>query len=105
MPSCFRSAPNPHPKVDPELAREQAEAPQYDRELKRKLWLRIARYFMESEGGNVQKAMEVLRDCPQLKIEDILPFFPDFVVIDPFQAHIQHSLELYNEQIQVRVGM
>jgi hypothetical protein len=56
---------------------------------------------MENEH-NVQKAMEVLKDYPELKIEDILPFFPDFVQIDPFQEHIQHSLELYNEQIQVR---
>ena len=88
-------------QVDLALAREQAEAPLYDRELKRKLWLRIAQHVMENEH-NVQKAMEVLKDYPELKIEDILPFFPDFVQIDPFQEHIQHSLELYNEQIQVR---
>lgn len=73
---------------------------EFDPELHRKLWLRIAQHVMESER-NVQKAMEVLKDCKQLKIEDILPFFPDFVVIDPFQEHIQQSLELYNEEIQV----
>lgn len=35
-----------------------------------------------------------------LKIEDILPFFPDFVTIDKFQGPIQHSLEVYNKQIE-----
>lgn len=71
--------------------------------MKRKLWLRIARHFMQDER-NVNKAMEVLRECPELKIEDILPFFPDFVQIDPFQEHIQRSLELYNDQIHASLG-
>ena len=35
-----------------------------------------------------------------LKIEDILPFFPDFVTIDKFQGPIRKSLEDYNKQIE-----
>ena len=31
-------------------------------------------------------AMEFLHDCDLLKIEDILPFFPDFVTIDHFKV-------------------
>lgn len=35
-----------------------------------------------------------------LKIEDILPFFPDFVHIDEFKDAICSSLEEYNRQIE-----
>jgi uncharacterized membrane protein (GlpM family) len=31
--------------------------------------------------------MAVLQQCELLKIEDILPFFPDFVLIDDFKVH------------------
>jgi hypothetical protein len=34
-----------------------------------------------------------------LKIEDILPFFPDFVTIDNFKGAITDSLTRYNRQI------
>jgi hypothetical protein len=33
----------------------------------------------------VCRAMLFLRECELLKIEDILPFFPDFVLIDDFK--------------------
>lgn len=39
-----------------------------------------------------------------LKIEDILPFFPDFVTIDNFKAAITDSLTRYNKQIQELKG-
>ena len=32
------------------------------------------------------RAMKFLKDCSILKIEDILPFFPDFVTIDYFKV-------------------
>jgi hypothetical protein len=35
-----------------------------------------------------------------LKIEDILPFFPDFVTIDNFKGAITDSLTRYNRQIE-----
>lgn len=43
--------------------------------------------------------MEVLQECELIKIEDILPFFPDFVTIDNFQADITKSLAEYNNEI------
>ena len=33
------------------------------------------------------RAMELLNECNLLKIEDILPFFPDFVTIDQFKVY------------------
>lgn len=43
--------------------------------------------------------MRFLEDTDLLKIEDILPFFPDFVVIDDFKDEIANALEGYAAQI------
>jgi vacuolar protein sorting-associated protein 18 len=45
------------------------------------------------------RAMRFLDDTDLLKIEDILPFFPDFVVIDDFKEEIAHALEGYSSHI------
>lgn len=45
----------------------------------------VARHVVEEEK-DVKRAMEFLHDCELLKIEDILPFFPDFVTIDHFKV-------------------
>ncbi len=36
--------------------------------------------------------MELLRECSLLKIDDILPFFPDFVTIDHFKVCVLISV-------------
>ena len=46
-----------------------------------------ARHVVEKQG-NIDSAMQVLKDCELLKIEDILPFFPDFVKIDKFKVFL-----------------
>lgn len=38
------------------------------------------------EKNDIKRAMEVLQECDLIKIEDILPFFPDFVTIDHFKV-------------------
>ncbi len=43
--------------------------------------------------------MRFLENADLLKIEDILPFFPDFVVIDDFKEEIAHALEGYSAKI------
>ena len=43
--------------------------------------------------------MRFLENTELLRIEDILPFFPDFVVIDDFKEEIAHALEGYSAQI------
>src|ERR1700726_5066324 len=45
-------------------------------------------------------ALKFLEDTDLLKIEDILPFFPDFVVIDDFKEDIAHALEGYSTDIE-----
>lgn len=86
--------------MDVELAKQQADKPdEDDNDLRKKLWLRIARHVVEEEK-DVKRAMEFLHDCELLKIEDILPFFPDFVTIDHFKDAIVTSLQEYNHHIE-----
>ncbi|KAK6183831.1 hypothetical protein SNE40_002395 [Patella caerulea] len=85
--------------VDVELAKQMASKPDEDDvDIRKKLWLRIARHVVEEEK-DVKRAMEFLHDCELLKIEDILPFFPDFVTIDHFKEAIITSLQEYNQHI------
>ena len=44
--------------------------------------------------------MRFLESTDLLKIEDILPFFPDFVVIDDFRDEICTALEGYSAHIE-----
>lgn len=68
-----------------DLAKSCADLPEDDEELRKKLWLKIARHVVQEEK-DVKKAMNCLSSCNLLKIEDILPFFPDFVTIDHFKV-------------------
>lgn len=86
-------------KVDVDLAKSCADLPADDEELKKKLWLKIARHVVQEEK-DVKKAMVCLSSCNLLKIEDILPFFPDFVTIDHFKEAICSSLQAYNQHIE-----
>jgi hypothetical protein len=52
---------------------------------------------------DVNEAMAILEESRLLKIEDILPFFPDFVVIDDFKPEICKSLQEYSERIKVMI--
>lgn len=82
-----------------DLAKSCADLPADDEELKKKLWLKIARHVVQEEK-DVKKAMVCLSSCNLLKIEDILPFFPDFVTIDHFKEAICSSLQAYNQHIE-----
>ncbi|KAI8121649.1 putative vacuolar protein sorting-associated protein 18 [Lucilia cuprina] len=85
-------------EFDLKLAKETASKAKDD-EIKRKLWLKIA--FHEIKDNNdVKKALELLKECDLLKIEDLLPFFSDFEKIDDFKEPICESLKEYNQKIQ-----
>ncbi|CAG7718037.1 unnamed protein product [Allacma fusca] len=86
-------------QIDLELAKRTADVPEHDQELRKKLWLRIAKHVVK-EKNDIQQAMEFLHLCDLLKIEDILPFFPNFVTIDHFKDAICASLQEYNQHIQ-----
>lgn len=92
-------------QVDLELAMAEAEKVEDDQDLRKKLWLMVAKHVIEREKGakreNIRKAIAFLKETDGLlKIEDILPFFPDFALIDDFKEAICSSLEDYNKQIE-----
>lgn len=93
-------------QVDPDLAMAEADKVEDDEELRKKLWLMIAKHVVEQEKGtkreNIRKAIAFLKETDGLlKIEDILPFFPNFALIDDFREAICSSLEDYNKQIEL----
>ena len=48
---------------------------------------------------DINAATALLEECDLLKIDDLLPWFPDFVVIDKYKDRIISSLRDYNDQI------
>lgn len=84
--------------MDLELAKAEADKVEDDEELRKKLWLKVAKHVIEQEKGvkreNIKKAIEFLSETNNLlKIEDILPFFPDFVLIDDFKVWLRKLLD------------
>lgn len=87
--------------INVDLAKEIADSSDVNSndELKQKLWLFIARHVIE-EKKDVTKAMSFLEECgDMIQIEDILPYFPDFVTIDDFKVAIKDSLASYTRRI------
>ena len=69
----------------------EADKVEDDEDLRKKLWLMIAKHVVKQEKGakreNIRKAIAFLKETDGLlKIEDILPFFPDFALIDDFKV-------------------
>ena len=62
------------------------------------LFTRPARHVVEEEK-DIKRAMEFLHEYDRLKIEDILPFFPDFVTIDHFKASTTKCCFCWNPHI------
>lgn len=87
---------------DVALAKINADNIEDDPELRKRLWLKIAQFVVQ-QTGDVKAAMALLTDtersCP-LKVEDILPLFPDFAVMDDLKEAICESLEDYQRHIE-----
>ncbi|KAL7746455.1 tethering complex subunit [Sorochytrium milnesiophthora] len=81
-----------------DLSQIYADKPLENETLRKKLWLKIARYIVE-QRQDIKQAMLFLNRSDLLKIEDILPFFPDFVLIDEFKDEIIEALEEYNRHL------
>lgn len=88
---------------DIEVAKDIANRPLDDDDTKKKLWLMIAKHVVSAKQ-DIGLAMEFLQSCELLKIEDILPFFPEFACIDHFKEAICESLQDYKCVIQELQG-
>ncbi|RHZ52332.1 vacuolar protein sorting protein DigA [Aspergillus thermomutatus] len=84
---------------DIELAAIVADRPEGNDKLRKKLWLLVAEKKIRQPGTGIKDAIEFLRRCELLHIEDLIPFFPDFVVIDDFKDEICSALEDYSRHI------
>ena len=68
--------------------------------LRKKLWLAVAKKVISQQGkGSIKTAIDFLKRCDLLRIEDLIPFFPDFVIIDDFKDEICAALESYSRHI------
>ncbi|KAI9679115.1 MAG: hypothetical protein M1829_001785 [Trizodia sp. TS-e1964] len=85
-----------HDEVD--LASIVADRPEDNSPLRKKLWLAVAKKVISQSDG-IKTAIDFLKRCELLKIEDLIPFFPDFVVIDDFKEEICAALEEYSRHI------
>ncbi|KAF7864204.1 uncharacterized protein EAF02_010172 [Botrytis sinoallii] len=85
-----------HSEID--LASLVADRPLSNPPLRKKLWLAVAKKVISQSNG-IKTAIEFLKRCDLLKIEDLIPFFPDFVVIDDFKEEICAALEDYSRNI------
>jgi len=88
---------------DLDLAKINAEKATESEE-KKKLWLLVAEYVFAHAAKNhdgIKSAISEVRGCSLLKIEDILPFFPEETVIDDFREEICESLSEYNQNIDL----
>ncbi|KAB5570153.1 putative vacuolar protein sorting-associated protein [Coniochaeta sp. 2T2.1] len=86
-----------HDEID--LAAVIADRPMSNPPLRKKLWLAVAKKVISQSNG-IKTAIEFRKRCDLLKIEDLIPFFPDFVVIDDFKDEICDALEDYSRNIE-----
>jgi hypothetical protein len=91
-----------------ELAMTTADIPEDDTPRRKKLWLSIAENVISQKDGmkryplprvNNISALNLLQRCDLLRIEDLVPLFPDFMAIDDFKSEICTALEDYSIQI------
>ncbi|PKI83795.1 hypothetical protein MVES1_002002 [Malassezia vespertilionis] len=69
-----------------------------DPSVRKDLWLACAKHVVQAQQS-IAGAMQFLQRTEHLTIEDILPFLPDFVVIDGFKQEICDTLASYVERI------
>jgi len=83
---------------DVSLAKEHANRPEDDHQ-KKKLWIMIAEYVIKEEK-NAKNALDLIKESAVIKVEDVLPYFSDNVLIQEFKTEICKSLDDYAEEIK-----
>ena len=97
-----------------DLAKKYASKSYIDQKLQKNLWLKIAKKILQNSDLNlrnkdeysedsVKKALELL-DEPKakevLRIDDLLPFFPENTKVETLKDKLCDSLRSYNERIR-----
>uniref|UniRef100_A0A1D2AFE6 Pep3/Vps18 beta-propeller domain-containing protein n=1 Tax=Auxenochlorella protothecoides TaxID=3075 RepID=A0A1D2AFE6_AUXPR len=93
--------------LDRDLAVRVAGRAGGDAGLSRRLWLDIAGHLIQASGDPKDQAQGIAlvtslleESGGLLRIEDVLPLFPDFVEIDAFKDVLCTALEAYNQEIE-----
>ncbi|TKR86898.1 hypothetical protein L596_011397 [Steinernema carpocapsae] len=82
---------DPIPRTNPQ---------KYSEEMKRRIWLKIARYVI-AEKNDIAECMQLLKDSKNiLKIQDLLPHFPEFTKIEHFKEPLCASLKHHSDKIK-----
>jgi hypothetical protein len=82
------------------LARTFADLPDVPSWLKMALWLGVAKHIINDQSLALSESLRILDKSPLLSLEEILPLFPDFVVIDTFKPEISGSIECYDRSLK-----
>ena len=92
------------------MAKKYANRPE-DRLLRRKLWMKIAKYVFNFQGKNkkpflnkkhfsIQEALQIINPKDsKLRIDDLMPFFPDDEKITECKHHLCDCLNEYHLKI------
>lgn len=81
-----------------ELAKTYADGPGDQRQVK-KLWLRIAQHLLKPGRANIKQALELLQQTEAIKIDDLLPYFPEEEKIESLKEDLAKCLDLYGNKI------
>ncbi|VDN58163.1 unnamed protein product [Dracunculus medinensis] len=72
----------------------------YTMEMRRKVWLEIAKYVVEKQQ-DVVECMNLLKESNNIiKIQDVLPFFPEFATIELFKEPLCACLKEHSGKIK-----
>jgi hypothetical protein len=101
------------------MAKTYANKPFIEKKVQKNLWLKIAKHLLRKsddddiygkgraridksknqENVDVSKALALLHETSELKIDDLLPLFPDDAKIENLKDDLCKCLEDYNKKI------
>lgn len=87
--------------VDLSLAKEMANLPHIDIAARKRMWLVIAKYLITNQSYAIVESAQILNECQLLSVEDVLPLFPEFIIIDTFKSDICVSLKSYKQNMEL----
>ncbi|CAD8168275.1 unnamed protein product [Paramecium octaurelia] len=71
-----------------------------DNNKQRQLWILQIRLMLEKGGKYVKQIVQLTREIPLIKAEDILPYLTQNIKLDDFKDEICETLEEYHDQVE-----
>ncbi|VDK67499.1 unnamed protein product [Litomosoides sigmodontis] len=74
--------------------------PKFSTDMRRRIWLQIARHVIEKEK-DIAACVSLLKESDNtIKIQDLLPFFPEFTTIEYFKGPLCECLKEHSGKIR-----